>query len=141
MYCRKVFVSIIEETYKNFKRALKLSKSKNEFFKDEFKFFLEEYDEEIPLWCDIDASTKCAAIEYVYLNRKNIELNSGAIPAWAQAAAYFMLYAFIAPMCDGVPDLGLFFDDEDFMAAKDVKNLPSEAMDMLGIRKDFNEPF
>ena len=141
MDCRKVFVSIIEEAYKNFKRAIKLSNSKKEIFEGELEFFLEEYDDEIPLWCDLDVTTKCAAIEYVYLNRKNIELHSGVTQAWAQAAAYFMLYTFIAPMSDGVLDLSIFFDDEDFMAANDVKKLSSEAKDMLGIREDFSEPF
>jgi hypothetical protein len=93
------------------------------------------------VWDEMNDSTKCSAIEYVYLNRDTIELHSGLVESWVQATAYFMIYDFAAIMAhDGQPEIEVFFDDMDFMIDQDVLD-DEDVQQQLGISPDFGGKF
>lgn len=106
---------------------------------NELSYHLNKYD--IPVWSNMDDNTKCAAIEYVYKKRNEIELHSGIVESWVQATAYFMLYNFtemITPY--DRPELEMFFDDLDFMMEEDVLQ-DSDVQKYMGIDSNFTEEF
>jgi len=130
MNYRKIATGMIEATYDCYKDW----KNNNEL-----SYELNKYD--IPAWSNIDDNTKCAAIEYVYKKRNEIELHSEIVESWVQATAYFMLYDFtkmIAP--DARPELEMFFDDLDFMMEEDVLQ-DSDVQKYMGIGSNFTEEF
>lgn len=130
MYYRKIATGMIEATYDCYKDW------KNH---DELSYELNKYD--IPVWSNMDDNTKCAAIEYVYKKRKEIELHSDIVESWVQATAYFMLYDFakmITP--DARPELEMFFDDLDFMMEKDILQ-NRHIQEQMGIGSNFTEGF
>ncbi len=132
MQYRKIATSIIEATYENYK-----------YWKrdNELSYELNKYNEQIPVWCDMDDNTKCSAIEYVYLNRDTIELHSGLVESWVQATAYFLLYDFVILLSNrGKPELEMFFDDLDFMMDEDVLD-DEDVQEQLGISPDFGGKF
>ncbi len=121
---------MIEATYENYSQWLEdgvLAEELNKY--------------EIPVWDEMNDSTKCSAIEYVYLNRDTIELHSGLVESWVQATAYFMIYDFAAIMAhDGQPEIEMFFDDMDFMMDEDTLN-DEDVQEQLGISPDFGGKF
>ena len=130
MHCRKIATGMIEATYDSY-----------EYWKDndELSYELNKYD--IPVWSNMDDGVKCAAIEYVYKNRNEIELHSNIVDSWVQATAYFMLYDFakiIAP--DARPELEMFFDDLDFMIEDDILQ-NRYIQEQMGIGSNFTEGF
>lgn len=130
MNYRKIATGMIEATYDCYKDW----KNNNEL-----SYELNKYD--IPAWSNMDDNTKCAAIEYVYKKRNEIELHSEIVESWVQATAYFMLYDFtkmIAP--DARPELEMFFDDLDFMMEEDVLQ-DSDVQKYMGIGSNFTEEF
>jgi len=130
MYYRKIATGMIEATYDCYKDW------KNH---DELSYELNKYD--IPVWSNMDDNTKCAAIEYVYKKRKEIELHSDIVESWVQATAYFMLYDFakmITP--DTRPELEMFFDDLDFMMEDDILQ-NRYIQEQMGIGSNFTEGF
>jgi hypothetical protein len=134
MNYRKIATGMIEATYDNYKDW-----KKNEDF--DLIEELNAHNDDIPVWCEMNDNTKCAAIEYVYKNRKTIELHSGCVEAWVQATAYFMLYSCATMMIeDGQPSLEMFFDDMDFMMDEDILE-DGDVQAMLGISPDFTENF
>jgi hypothetical protein len=132
MQYRKIATSIIEATYENYK-----------YWKrdNELSYELNKYNEQIPVWCDMDDNAKCAAIEYVFSNRDTIELHSGCVEAWVQATAYFLLYDFVILLSNrGKPELEMFFDDMDFMIDQDILD-DEDVQQQLGISPDFGGKF
>jgi hypothetical protein len=132
MQYRKIATSIIEATYENYK-----------YWKrdNELSYELNKYNKQIPVWCDMDDNTKCAAIEYVFSNRDTIELHSECVEAWVQATAYFLLYDFVILLSNrGKPELEMFFDDLDFMMDEDTLN-DEDVQEQLGISPDFGGKF
>ena len=130
MYYRKIATGMIEATYDSYRDW----KNNNEL-----SYELNKYD--IPVWGNMDDNTKCAAIEYVYQKRNEIELHSEIVESWVQATAYFMLYDFakmIAP--DARPELEMFFDDLDFMMEKDILQ-NRYIQEQMGIGSNFTEGF
>jgi hypothetical protein len=130
MNYRKIATGMIEATYDCYK-----------VWKDDdhLSYELNKYD--IPVWSKMDDGVKCAAIEYVYKNRKEIELHSDIVESWVQATAYFMLYEFsqwIFP--DAHPELEMFFDDLDFMMEEDILQ-DSDVQKYMGIGSNFTEEF
>jgi hypothetical protein len=134
MNYRKIATGMIEATYDNYKDW-----KKNEDF--DLIEELNAHNDDIPVWRDMSDNTKCAAIEYVYKNRKTIELHSGSVESWVQATAYFMLYSCATCMIhDGEPSLEMFFDDMDFMMDEDILE-DSDVQEALGISSDFTGKF
>lgn len=130
MQCRKIATGMIEATYENYVQW------REDGVLDEE---LNKY--EIPVWNEMNDSTKCSAIEYVYLNRDTIELHSGLVESWVQATAYFMIYDFAAIMAhDGNPEIEVFFDDLDFMMDEDTLE-DEDVQKYLGISPDFGGKF
>jgi SOS-response transcriptional repressor LexA len=130
----KVAVAIIESTYE----AYKDWKSHD---KEYLAYELNNYNDNIPVWRDMDDNTKCAAIEYVYNKRDTIELHSDIVESWVQATAYFMLYYFCSDITNGEePDLEMFFDDLDFMLDEEILN-DSDVQKIMGISSDFTKKF
>ena len=130
MYYRKIATAMIEATYDSYRDW----KNNNEL-----SYELNKYD--IPVWSNMDDNTKCAAIEYVYKKRNEIELHSDIVESWVQATAYFMLYDFakmITP--DARPELEMFFDDLDFMMEKDILQ-NRYIQEQMGIGSNFTEGF
>lgn len=130
MNYRKIATGMIEATYDCYKDW----KNNNEL-----SYELNKYD--IPVWSNMDDNTKCAAIEYVYKKRNEIELHSEIVESWVQATAYFMLYDFakmIAP--DARPELEMFFDDLDFMMEDDILQ-NRYIQEQMGIGSNFTEGF
>ena len=130
MNYRKIATGMIESTYDCYK-----------VWKDDdhLSYELNKYD--IPVWSKMDDGVKCAAIEYVYKNRNEIELHSDIVESWVQATAYFMLYEFsqwIFP--DSHPELEMFFDDLDFMMEEDILQ-DSDVQKYMGIGSNFTEEF
>lgn len=135
MEYRKIATGMIEavyEMYEDWKEHKQLSANLN------------KYDKRIPVWCDMNKKTKCAAIEYVYKNRDTIELHSGCVQAWVQATAYFMLYYFAKEMAySGKVDVDIFFDDMDFCTENSEYskiNDDPELKKLMRIKDDFFEP-
>jgi len=130
MQYRKIATGIIEATYENYVQWREdgiLAEELNKY--------------EIPVWNEMNDSTKCSAIEYVYLNRDAIELHSGLVESWVQATAYFMIYDFAAIMAhDGQPEIEVFFDDMDFMIDQDILD-DEDVQEQLGISPDFGGKF
>lgn len=130
MQYRKIATGMIEATYENYVQW------REDGVLDEE---LNKY--EIPVWNEMNDSTKCSAIEYVYLNRDTIELHSGLVESWVQATAYFMIYDFAAIMAhDGNPEIEVFFDDLDFMMDEDTLE-DEDVQKYLGISPDFGGKF
>ena len=130
MQYRKIATGMIEATYENYVQWREdgvLAEELNKY--------------EIPVWNEMNDSTKCSAIEYVYLNRDTIELHSGLVESWVQATAYFMIYDFAAIMAhDGQPEIEVFFDDMDFMMDEDTLE-DEDVQKYLGISPDFGGKF
>jgi hypothetical protein len=130
MQYRKIATGMIEATYENYSQWLEdgvLAEELNKY--------------EIPVWNEMNDSTKCSAIEYVYLNRDTIELHSGLVESWVQATAYFMIYDFATILAhDGNPEIEIFFDDMDFMMDEDTLN-DEDVQEQLGISPDFGGKF
>ena len=130
MQCRKIATGMIEATYENYVQWREdgvLAEELNKY--------------EIPVWNEMNDSTKCSAIEYVYLNKDAIELHSGLVESWVQATAYFMIYDFAAIMAhDGQPEIEIFFDDLDFMMDQDTLE-DEDVQKYLGISPDFGGKF
>ena len=76
MEYRKIATGMIEATYENYVQW------REDGVLDEE---LNKHNQEIPVWDEMNESTKCSAIEYVYLNRDTIELHSGLVESWVQA--------------------------------------------------------
>jgi hypothetical protein len=135
MEYRKIATGMIEATYEAF----------NDWSSPEY--YIEEDEDglgyelnkhgNIPVWSKMDTASKCAAIEYVYANRDELELHSGCVSSMVQAAAYFMIYDFVSLITFAISDkqkkkidIGLFFDDLDFMFCswdpKDVFVFPED---------------
>jgi hypothetical protein len=132
MQYRKIATSIIEATYENYKYWKK---------DNELSYELNKYNEQIPVWCDMDDNIKCAAIEYIFSNRDTIELHSGCVESWVQATAYFLLYDFVILLSNrGKPELEMFFDDLDFMMDEDTLD-DEDVQEQLGISPDFGGKF
>jgi hypothetical protein len=132
MNYRKIATGMIEATYKDYKDWKK---------NNELGVELNAHNDNIPVWCEMNDNTKCAAIEYVYNNRHTIELHSDCVESWVQATAYFMLYSFASLMThDGQPELEMFFDDMDFMMDEDILE-DSDVQEALGISSDFTGKF
>ena len=130
MQYRKIATGMIEATYENYVQW------REDGVLDEE---LNKY--EIPVWNEMNDSTKCSAIEYVYLNRDAIELHSGLVESWVQATAYFMIYDFAAIIAhDGQPEIEVFFDDLDFMMDQDTLE-DEDVQKYLGISPDFGGKF
>ena len=130
MNYRKIATGMIEATYDSY-----------EYWKDndELSYELNKYD--IPVWSKMDDGVKCAAIEYVYQKRNEIELHSDIVDSWVEATAYFMLYDFakmITP--DARPELEMFFDDLDFMMEDDILQ-NRYVQEQMGIGSNFTEGF
>jgi hypothetical protein len=131
MQCLSIAVGMIEETYESYKSDWV---SRSDLSEELNKF-------DIPVWNSMNDNTKCAAIEYVYKNRHTIELHSGCVEAWTQAAAYFMILNFVSMLChNGTPDIEVFFDDLDFMMDEDTLN-DEEVQQLMGIGESFTEKF
>ena len=130
MEYRKIATGMIEATYENYVQWREdgvLAEELNKY--------------EIPVWNEMNDSTKCSAIEYVYLNRDAIELHSGLVESWVQATAYFMIYDFAAIIAhDGNPEIEVFFDDLDFMMDQDTLE-DEDVQKYLGISPDFGGKF
>jgi hypothetical protein len=130
MQYRKIATGIIEATYENYVQWREdgiLAEELNKY--------------EIPVWNEMNDSTKCSAIEYVYLNRDAIELHSGLVESWVQATAYFMIYDFVILLSNrGKPELEMFFDDLDFMMDQDILD-DEDVQEQLGISPDFGGKF
>lgn len=144
MQQRKLVEQILVASYKQ--RYLYVK----EYEPESMGSFLYRHDSHTPVWRSMDDNTKQAAITYVYKNRKKIELHSGCVPAWVQATAYFMIYEWFYSFTENGDDftevsdgyefeIESFFDDMDFLSAKKTNN--DAVRSMLGISKDFNEPF
>jgi hypothetical protein len=89
----------------------------------------------------MDDNTKCAAIEYVYQKRNEIELHSEIVESWVQATAYFMLYDFAKIMVpNDEPELEMFFDDLDFTMEDDILQ-NRYIQEQMGIGSNFTEGF
>jgi len=132
MQYRKIATGIIEATYENYVQW------REDGVLDEE---LNKHNQEIPVWDEMNESTKCSAIEYVYLNRDTIELHSGLVESWVQATAYFMIYDFAAILAyDGKPEIEVFFDDMDFMMDQDSLD-DEDVQEQLGISPDFGGKF
>ena len=134
MQHRKIAEGMIEATYDMYKDWRKDS---DERLSEQ----LNKYNEAIPVWREMDDNTKCAAIEYVYNKREEIELHSDCVESWVQATAYFMLYQFTSwTICEGEPDLEIFFDDLDFTMDADILNNET-VQEQMGICSNFTEGF
>jgi hypothetical protein len=132
MQYRKIATGMIEATYENYVQW------REDGVLDEE---LNKHNQEIPVWDEMNESTKCSAIEYVYLNRDTIELHSGLVESWVQATAYFMIYDFATIMAhDEQPEIEMFFDDMDFMIDQDILD-DEDVQQQLGISPDFGEKF
>ena len=132
MQYRKIATGIIEATYENY------AQWREDGVLDEE---LNKHNQEIPVWDEMNESTKCSAIEYVYLNRDTIELHSGLVESWVQATAYFMIYDFVSLLIhDGYPEIEMFFDDMDFMMDQDILD-DEDVQEQLGISPDFGGKF
>lgn len=132
MQYRKIATGMIESAYDMYKDWKD---------NDELSYELNKYNDHIPVWCDMENNTKCAAIEYVYNNRDTIELHSGMVQSWVQATAYFLMYNFAEIMLfDGIPELEVFFDDMDFMMDEDVLT-DDDVREQMGINADFTGGF
>jgi hypothetical protein len=132
MEYRKIATGMIESTYENYVQW------REDGVLDEE---LNKHNQEIPVWDEMNESTKCSAIEYVYLNRDTIELHSGLVESWVQATAYFMIYDFAAILAyDGKPEIEVFFDDMDFMMDQDILD-DEDVQEQLGISPDFGGKF
>jgi len=130
MNYRKIATGMIEATYDCYKDW------KNN---DELSYELNKYD--IPVWSNMDDNTKCAAIEYVYKKRNEIELHSEIVESWVQATAYFMLYDFAKIMVpNDEPELEMFFDDLDFTMEDDILQ-NRYIQEQMGIGSSFTEGF
>jgi hypothetical protein len=106
---------------------------------NELSYELNKYD--IPVWSNMDDNTKCAAIEYVYKKRNEIELHSEIVESWVQATAYFMLYDFAKIMVpNDEPELEMFFDDLDFTMEDDILQ-NRYIQEQMGIGSNFTEGF
>jgi len=135
MQLRKIAVGIIENVYGQYKDWQKYTEQ------FDLKQELNDCDHSIPVWDSMDDNTKCAAIEYVYLNRDKIELNSSCVEAWVQAAAYYMFYKFFdSIIIDGEPMLDVFFDDMDFELDKELLKNP-DFKHTFGVQDDYTDPF
>ena len=132
MEYRKIATGMIEATYEYYKELL--ANQDNEGYGLTLDEFLEGYD--IAVWNDMDNNTRCAAIEYVYKKRNEIELNSGCAEAWVQATAYFLINNFACDM--GATDISLFFDDMDF-EMEEIND--DEIKEIFGICSNFNDKF
>jgi hypothetical protein len=132
MEYRKIATGMIEATYEYYKEI-----SVNED-KEGYGLTLDEFLESyyIAVWNDMDNNTKCAAIEYVYNKRNEIELHSGYAEAWVQATAYFLINNFTCDM--GATDISLFFDDMDF-EMQEIND--DEIKKIFGICSNFNDKF
>ena len=134
MQYRKIAEGMIEATYDMYK----------DWRKDSDQRLFEELNHcDIPVWNNMDDNTKCAAIEYVYNKREEIELHSDCVEAWVQATAYFMLYKFaelISPPWGMGPELEIFFDDLDFTMDSDILNNET-VQEQMGICANFTEGF
>jgi hypothetical protein len=132
MNYRKIATGMIEATYKDYKDWKK---------NNELSVELNAHNDNIPVWCEMNDNTKCAAIEYVFSNRDTIELHSGCVEAWVQATAYFLLYDFVILLSNrGKPELEMFFDDLDFMMDEDTLD-DEDVQEQLGISPDFGGKF
>jgi hypothetical protein len=132
MQYRKIATGMIEATYENYSQWLEDGVLDEE---------LNKHNQEIPVWDEMNDSTKCSAIEYVYLNRDTIELHSGLVESWVQATAYFMIYDFVSLLIhDGYPEIEMFFDDMDFMMDQDILD-DEDVQEQLGISPDFGGKF
>jgi len=132
MQYRKIVTGMIEATYENYVQW------REDGVLDEE---LNKHNQEIPVWDEMNESTRCSAIEYVYLNRDTIELHSGLVESWVQATAYFMIYDFAAILAyDGKPEIEVFFDDMDFMMDQDILD-DEDVQEQLGISPDFGGKF
>jgi hypothetical protein len=130
MYYRKIATGMIEATYDSYRDW----KNNNEL-----SYELNKYD--IPVWSNMDDNTKCAAIEYVYQKRNEIELRSEIVESWVQATAYFMLYDFAKIMVpNDEPELEMFFDDLDFTMEDDILQ-NRYIQEQMGIGSNFTEGF
>ena len=130
MNYRKIATGMIEATYDCYKDW------KNN---DELSYELNKYD--IPVWSNMDDNTKCAAIEYIYKKRNEIELHSDIVESWVQATAYFMLYDFAKIMVpNDEPELEMFFDDLDFTMEDDILQ-NRYIQEQMGIGSSFTEGF
>ena len=130
MYYRKIATGMIEATYDSYRDW----KNNNEL-----SYELNKYD--IPVWSNMDDNTKCAAIEYVYKKRNEIELHSEIVESWVQATAYFMLYDFAKIMVpNDEPELEMFFDDLDFTMEDDILQ-NRYIQEQMGIGSNFTEGF
>ena len=130
MYYRKIATGMIEATYDSYRDW----KNNNEL-----SYELNKYD--IPVWSNMDDNTKCAAIEYVYQKRDEIELHSEIVESWVQATAYFMLYDFAKIMVpNDEPELEMFFDDLDFTMEDDILQ-NRHIQEQMGIGSNFTEGF
>jgi len=130
MYYRKIATAMIEATYDSYRDW----KNNNEL-----SYELNKYD--IPVWSNMDDNTKCAAIEYVYKKRNEIELHSEIVESWVQATAYFMLYDFAKIMVpNDEPELEMFFDDLDFTMEDDILQ-NRYIQEQMGIGSNFTEGF
>jgi hypothetical protein len=132
MRYRKISTGMIESTYEDYKSTCANNS-------EELYDWLNDLD--IPVWSDSDDNFKRAAIEYVYMNRNTIELNSSCVASWVQATAYFMIMKFASNISmNEEPEIEIFFDDMDFMMDEDVLN-DSDVQEQMGIAKDFTDPF
>jgi hypothetical protein len=132
MQYRKIATGIIEATYENYVQW------REDGVLDEE---LNKHNQEIPVWDEMNESTKSSAIEYVYLNRDTIELHSGLVESWVQATAYFMIYDFVSLLVhDGYPEIEMFFDDMDFMMDEDILD-DEDVQQQFGISPDFGGKF
>jgi hypothetical protein len=120
MQYRKIATGMIEATYEVFK-DWSSPEYQTEEDEDGLVYELNKHGK-IPVWSSMDTASKCAAIEYVYANRDDIELHSGCVSLMVQAAAFFMIYEFVSLMTFDVSakqrrniDIEVFFDDLDFM--------------------------
>lgn len=132
MYYRKIATGMIEATYEYYKELL--ANKDNKSYGLTLDEFLDSYD--IAVWNDMDNNTKCAAIEYVYKKRNEIQLNSGCSEAWVQATAYFLINNFACDM--DATDISLFFEDMDF-EMEEIND--DEIKKIFGICSNFNNKF
>lgn len=89
------------------------------------------------VWAEMDDNTKCSAIEYVYKNRKEIELHSGCVEAWVQATAYFMIQYGLSDI-EMISPEEFFFDDTDFMIEDELSD---DVKERFGVLPNFNDQF